>query len=31
VLFKEAFSFAAIPAPRRGIDQDLHPAIISTA
>jgi hypothetical protein len=31
VLFKEAFSFAAIAAPRRGIDQHMHPAIISTA
>ena len=31
VLFKETFSFAAIAAPRSGIDQNLHPSIISTA
>jgi len=31
VLFKEPFSFAAIAAPRSGIDQNMHPPIISTA
>jgi hypothetical protein len=31
VLFKEAFGFAAIAAPRRGIDQHMHPYIIATA
>jgi hypothetical protein len=30
VLFKEAFGFAAIAAPGSGIDQHLHPPIIST-
>jgi hypothetical protein len=31
VFFKEAFGFAAIAAPRSGIDQHMHPFIISTA
>jgi hypothetical protein len=31
VLFKEPFSFAAIAAPRSGIDQNMHPSIIPTA
>jgi hypothetical protein len=31
MLFKEPFSFAAIAAPRSGIDQNLHLSIISTA
>jgi hypothetical protein len=30
VLFKEAFCFAAIAAPRRGINQNLHLLMIST-
>jgi hypothetical protein len=31
VLFKEAFGFPAIAAPGSGIDQHMHPLIISTA
>ncbi len=31
MLFKEAFGFAAIAAPRSGINQHMHPSIISTA
>jgi hypothetical protein len=30
VLFEEALGFAAVAAPRSGIDQNLHPPIIST-
>jgi hypothetical protein len=30
VLFEETFGFAAIAAPRSGIDQHMHPSIIST-
>jgi hypothetical protein len=30
VLLKKALSFAAIAAPSRGIDQNLHPLMIST-